>query len=105
MPGWLTAFACTLALEAPVYVAGLRRRVSAPRALLLAVALNVATHPLAWWLTAGHSWSRLAVVELGVWASEALLLWALARPLPLAEAVALALTANGLSAGVGLLLA
>jgi len=117
--GWAIAFACTLALETPVYLFGLRRvtgRAGVTRPFVgLALAVNVATHPFAWALTRAWSWPRFAAVEAGVWVVESLLLIALvgaargrggraARPVsPLALAV-VAFTANALSAGVGLLL-
>jgi hypothetical protein len=106
---WWTAFLLTLALETPVYAAGLRR--SGWRAgVLLSLLANGLTHPLAWHLTVGRSWTWFVAVELGVWATEAMLIWGGTRavvraggPVPPGEAVVVALTANALSAGVGLL--
>jgi hypothetical protein len=110
LSAWAIAFVTTLVVETPVYVWGLRERLSRWRAGLLAAGLNVATHPLAWMLTARASWAVFAAVEAAVWLGEALLLWALmrgarARSLALGEACTLSLVANALSAGVGLLLA
>jgi hypothetical protein len=58
----------------------------------------------------GGSWWRFASVEVGVWLTEAWLLWALTRvgsrqcALPLKDALGVSLVANALSAGIGLLL-
>jgi hypothetical protein len=110
---WAIAFACTLALETPVYVLGLRGRVRARRAALWSLGLNLLTHPAAWALTRTWSGPRFAAVELGVWLVESAGLLALlrvstresVRPAGLvALSLVLALTANALSAGVGLLI-
>jgi hypothetical protein len=114
--GWLSAFALTLVVETPVYAWGLRGRVALARACLAAIALNAATHPIAWMLTVKGSWWAFAAVEMGVFLAEGSLVWLLCRsrraarpsplpPLPLSEACALSLVANSLSAGLGLLLA
>jgi hypothetical protein len=96
-----------------VYVLGLRRTVRARRAALWALGLNLLTHPAAWALTRAWSWPRFAAVEVGVWLVEAAALAALlraatsgaARPVGVVRlAVVLALTANALSAGFGLLI-
>lgn len=109
--GWAVAFAATLVVETPLYLLGLRGVFELRRALLVALLLNAATHPLAWWLTVGGgSWWRFASVEAGAWLIEAWLLWALARvwcrhcTLPLTDALGVSLVANALSAGIGLLL-
>jgi hypothetical protein len=107
--GWGTAFATTLLIETPVYVAGLRRDLGVGRAAAVALVLNVATHPLAFALGTPGSPVRFVAVEGGVWVAEALLLWALARwlrppPPALARAALLSAAANALSAGAGLLL-
>jgi hypothetical protein len=104
------AFAGTLVVEAPVYLLGLRGVFELRRGLLVALLLNAATHPLAWWLTVGGGWWRFASVEAGVWLTEAWLLWAITRvgsrqgALPLKDALGVSLVANALSAGIGLLL-
>lgn len=118
MESWAIGFACTLAIETPVYVLGLRRLMGIWRAVGVALALNLLTHPAAWWLTRRWSWSRFAAVEVGVWLVEAAALTALvgarrgptaAQPVdrrawPWLFPWVLAFTANALSAGVGLLL-
>lgn len=100
------AFSLTLALELPVYVLSLRRPLGVARALAVAVALNVATHPLAW--LASTRGAPFVAIELAVWIAESLLLFtaarALRRPVPLLDATLIALGANALSAGVGLLM-
>jgi hypothetical protein len=109
--GWAVAFAATFVVEAPLYLLGLRGVFVLRRGLLVALLLNAATHPLAWWLTlGGGSWWRFASVEAGVWLTEGWLLWALTRAwsrqcaLPLKDALGVSLVANALSAGIGLLL-
>jgi hypothetical protein len=100
---WAVGFACTLALETPVYVLGLRRIVGARRAALWSVVLNLLTHPLAWALTRAWSWPRFGAVETGVWLIESAVLLALLRSrAPAVRVVVLTLTANALSAGFGL---
>jgi hypothetical protein len=119
MTDWVKAFACTLAIETPVYVFGLSRVTATaratPRFVVIGVLVNLMTHPFAWALTRAWSWPRFAVVEAGVWVAESLLVVALvrgaaarahrtARPASTLGLVAVAFTANALSAGVGLLL-
>lgn len=104
---WAFAFAVTLVCELPVYVFALRRPLGgAWRALAVGVAVNVATHPLAWTLAVGRLLPWLAI-EVAVTIVEAALLWAAARALgrrlPVHESLLVALAANALSAGVGLL--
>ncbi len=109
MRDWSIAFVCTLALETPVYVLGLRPAIPPRRAALWSLVLNLVTHPAAWALTRAWSWPRFGAVEVGVWLVETVALLALARgsstgPLWPARALVLSLTANALSAGVGLLI-
>ena len=110
--GWLAAFLATLAIETPVYLLALRRIWPPGRALLVVIAANVLTHPLAW-ITITMSRRPFEgvfiTVESSVCILEALLLWSLgrtrwfARPVSLAQAIGISLVANGLSAGLGLL--
>jgi hypothetical protein len=111
-PGWPVAFALTVALESPVYVLATRRSLHPAVALAAALLLNLVTHPLAFWLLVDRPsvWPvRYLVVEAAVWWIEAALLLALSRTrlgrrrLAAVEAIAIALSANALSAGVGLL--
>jgi len=103
---WAFGFALTLLCELPVYVLALRRPLGGTvRALAVGVAVNVATHPLAWTLAIGHVLPWLAI-EASVTVAEAALLFAAARALgrrlPVHESLLVALAANALSAGVGL---
>src|SRR5206468_2774267 len=76
---WQVAFALTLACELPVYVLALRRPLDGTwRALAVGVAVNVATHPLAWALAVRGALPYLAI-EGGVWLVEAALISAAAR--------------------------
>ena len=111
--GWPLAFLFTLASETPVYLFALRRTLGTGHALLVALALNLLTHPLAWSTitSAPHPlpWVFLGV-EGAVLVGEALLVFILGRTrwsrrrIGVAEALAISLAANGLSAGLGLLL-
>ena len=104
---WALAFAITLVCELPVYVLALRRPLGGVgRALAVGVAVNVATHPLAWTLAVGRLLPWFAIEAL-VTVAEAALLFAAARALgrrlPVHESFLIALAANALSAGVGLI--
>jgi hypothetical protein len=104
---WLFGFALTLVLELPIYVLALRRPLGGvARALTVGVAVNVATHPLAWTLAVGHRLPWVAIEAL-VTVAEAAMIFAAARALgrrlPIHESFLVSLAANALSAGVGLL--
>jgi hypothetical protein len=100
------ALLATLAVEVPLYAAalaalGLARPV---RAALLAVAVNLLTHPLLWWSLAPRpGLGRLAAAEVLVWAAEAGLLWLALRRSPVVLAVVSA-GANAASILAGLLI-
>lgn len=100
------AFGLTLAVEVPLYVAGLVvLRLARPgRALLAGVLANVVTHPVLWWVLS-HDVGPAAVVgaELGVWLVEAAVLRVVVRR-DVLLALLLALGANAASFGVGLVL-
>lgn len=113
LSGWALAFVCTLLIETPVYFLSLRGAFGVPRALLASLALNVATHPLAWSaiMSAPRPFPTVFLsVEAGVTLVEALLLFGVGRsrlarrPLRAIEALAISVAANGFSAGVGLFL-
>lgn len=92
------ALAATLLVEVPVYLTALVAGGAWgwPRALTAAVAVNLATHPLAWLLLSGPtavSWGTFLVVECGVWLVESGLLLGSVRRDPALITVA-ALTAN-----------
>ncbi|MFC7241394.1 hypothetical protein ACFQO7_02760 [Catellatospora aurea] len=102
------ALALTLAVEIPVYVAALRWgwAVSWRRAALCALGVNLATHPLLWWLLApwtGLSAYPLVVVfaEAVVCGAEAMLLaWWLRRRDRLLAVLAIAANAASVLAGL-----
>jgi hypothetical protein len=104
---WAFGFALTLLCELPIYWFALRGPLGGTRrALAAGVAVNVATHPLAWTLAVGHVMPWLAI-EGAVTVAEAALLFATARAfgrrLRLHESFLIALAANTFSAGVGLI--
>jgi hypothetical protein len=111
--GWPLAFLLTVVSETPVYLLALRRTLGWGHALLVVLTLNLLTHPLAWSTIMAANrpfpWVFLAV-EAAVLVVEALLIFILGRtpwsrrPIGAVEALAISLSANGLSAGLGLLL-
>jgi hypothetical protein len=113
LPAYLGALAVTLAVEVPVYVVALTALadVGRARAVLVAVGVNVVTHPALWWgmrpLTARPSYPcLLAGAELAACAVEWALLVACtrgpgrARPAALLGAVAVAANAASMLAGL-----
>jgi hypothetical protein len=113
LSGWLPAFLLTIATETPVYLLALRRALGWPRALFVALLLNLLTHPLAWSTItrARDPFPRVFLtVEAGVFVTEAILILVLGRAawarrrIGITEALAISFAANGLSAGLGLLL-
>ena len=73
---WLTAFVWTCAIELPIYVGFLRRyfgRWWAP--VLVAMGLNITTHPVLWFVVPQFQpyWKWVVCAELGVWVTETLL--------------------------------
>jgi hypothetical protein len=98
------ALVITLAVEVPVYLVVFRFAgiLAGWRAFAAAVGVNLATHPVAWWLLSGHpGW--LVPVEAAVVAVEAALLFALVRrELALLALTALVANAGSLLAGLGL---
>jgi len=96
---YLAALGLTLLVEVPVYVLALRRA-----ALIPAVAVNLATHPLLWlWLGSSPSIGALVAAELAAWTVECGLLCAWLRSRP-ATIVAATVLANALSCLAGLVL-
>jgi hypothetical protein len=112
LPSYARAFALTLGVEVPVYIVVLSAGAGVrwPSAALLALGVNVATHPVTWFslrrLTdrAVYPYAFLGA-ELAVCAAEWLLLvgWSRRRP-DLALLAAASVTANAASALAGLLL-
>ena len=110
----LEALALTLVVELAVVAAfaiGLRfwPRPAWPRALAIAAAASLLSHPFAWWantvaLVTIPFHERAAIIELAVVGAEAIL-YAVAAGLSWPRAVVVALVANAASFGVGLVLA
>ena len=99
------ALALTLVIEVPVYAVALAvaRLAPWPRAAVAGVIVNLATHPLLWWLLTAYP-GLFVVAEVGVWLVETALLYAwLRRDAPLLALTAL--TANLASVLAGLALA
>ncbi|HKD96343.1 MAG TPA: hypothetical protein VKB69_01960 [Micromonosporaceae bacterium] len=115
LPAYLGAFALTLAVEVPVYVVALTALVGTgwARATVIAVGVNVVTHPALWWglrpLAARPAYpALLAAAELVVCVVEwALLVVLTRRPgrtrADLALLGAVAVAANAASTLAGLL--
>jgi hypothetical protein len=109
LAAWAWAFGRTLLVEVPLVlllVWALRdgERPTLSRAALAAMIGSAVTHPLLWfaWSRVVHDYSSyLLSGELLVVAIEALLLWWLARPLPLRRCLGISLVVNGASIAVG----
>jgi hypothetical protein len=108
---WLESFVWTCAIEAPVYIVLLRgsfRSAWAP--VMIALGLQLATHPLLWVLFPGAAdrWTTFLACEAAVALVEGLLVALLLRrqrqPRPLRRGLFAGLVANALSASVGVLL-
>lgn len=98
---WLYAFACTQAVEMPLY------RWGVPIGWLRAGSLSLVTHPLVWFVIppicyhAGLGYiSMLVVAELFAWLAEALMLSMFG--IGWRRALATALLVNGASFSLGL---
>lgn len=50
---WAKVFAITIALETPLYVLGLSKVMSPVRAVLASILVNLATHPVVWFVLPG----------------------------------------------------
>jgi hypothetical protein len=115
LPFWLQAFAFTLAVEIPLFVAVARfrggseadRRAPLWRLALAGAAGTCLTHPLLWfvWPRVVHDYQLyIASGELLVAAIESATFYALARPISISRAIAASFVANAGSFGLGLLL-
>lgn len=107
---WATAFVLTLLLEGPVYGLALRSAFGA-KAVLVAVALNLCSHPVFWTFTSSREpLPRFLAAEALVTLFEAAVVFALGRtrlarrPVSPPDALIVAFAANALSAGAGLFL-
>jgi len=105
---WLYIFALTCLLELPVYLWLLRHVVCVPWGLLLCLALNLATHPIVWFVLPGlleNQQHYVLVAEAFAVGVEALILIALAHfrrwDLPWLSLVGVAFLANAFSATLG----
>ena len=101
----IPALLLTLAVEVPLYAVALRalRLASAGRAVLLAVAVNLLTHPVLWWFLAPRpSAARFWGAEAAVVVAEAGALLLACRRDPVLLLVT-SLGANALSVLIGLL--
>jgi hypothetical protein len=115
LPFWLEAFAFTLVVEIPLFVAVARlgaagaggRRAPLWRLALAGAAGTVLTHPLLWfvWPRVVHDYTAyIASGELLIAAIESATFFALARPITLARAIAASFIANAASFGLGVAL-
>lgn len=104
MTSYGSALAITLAVEGPVYVVGLLElRLSGPvRAVVLALAVNLITHPVLWLLLGPDPTLGITcVAEVAVWLVEAAIIWlAVRRELPVVLLLALGANAASFCAGL-----
>lgn len=111
---WLRAFGLTLALETLVAVPLLKRLLPTPapkdppthlaRILAAIVLVNLATHPLVWFLFPGLSASypvRVALSELWAFSAESAAYWAIFPQLGARRAFLVGVAANAVSFGAG----
>lgn len=104
---WWQAYLLTLVVEVPIVLTGLRAarvvgtRISWPRAVLSAWAVNL-THPVLWWIAPAGT--ALLIAEVVIALAEGMVLWWLCRGgRPLRFYLVLAGLANGCSFLFGLL--
>jgi hypothetical protein len=98
------ALALTLVIEVPVYAVALAVAHLAPwpRAAVAGVIVNLATHPLLWWLLTAYS-GLIVAGEVGAWLVETALLFAwLRRDAPLLALTALTANLASVLAGAAL---
>ena len=99
------ALALTLVVEVPLVSAAMvaLRLAGMGRAVLIAVGVNLATHPVLWWSLAPHpTMIRLCGAEVVVCAVEAGLMWlAVRRDAP--ALIVLSVGANAASTAAGLM--
>jgi hypothetical protein len=102
---WFFAFLFTMTLEVPVVVALTRSlELAWPRRLAVAITAQCASHPAVWfiWPALGMTY-RDQIIASEIWAfgSETLIYFAVMRGLKFHRALLIALVANGLSYGLG----
>lgn len=107
MSGYLEALALTCVVEVPWYLGCFRAlgwRLGLRRALVLAIGVNLITHPVLYLVALGlESLAALALAELVVVSVEALIIWLVVRREPIWTTLA-ALGANALSLVLGLMI-
>jgi hypothetical protein len=109
-PMWIRAFAFTLLIEAPVYIL-LGRKLSEKKCSYLQAGLagaagSCVTHPLLWfvWPLVIRNYTLFVISgELIVAAVESLMFFLIARKIRLSRAAIVAVSANAVSFGAGML--
>lgn len=106
---WLSAFAMTTCIEAPIVLAATRDLpVRWPRMLALIVFAQLVTHPLVWfvfpYIPGVTGFTALVLSELWAWLAEACF-FAVTVPMRPSRALGVAGVANGISFAIGVLLA
>lgn len=110
LSAWLPAFVVTLAIEAPIVGFAFRRVADNPLGVAMVFLFgNLATHLAIWYvvtqLLQPGSLEFLLVAEGWATLGEGLLFWAAIPRLSALRAALAAVTANGVSAGLGLVMA
>lgn len=107
---WLVVFAVTYLCELPIYALGLRGSVAFARALLVTLVLNLATHPVVWFVLpkvfGDDAVHYVLVAEAFAVTVEGVVLWLIARWQRWPERswlwfIGLAFVANAFSATLG----
>jgi len=103
------AYALTLLLETPIYWFFLRRYSSPLKAIAFSLVINALTLPVVWFVLPPLLFSNyplyFAIAELFAWLAEAAMVKLAFKEIPLENALAAALAANAVSAGIGLAIA
>ena len=101
---WFKSFLFTLAVEVPIFILIARKEVPVWRAALAGAAGTCFTHPTLWFVwrvvVKDYAWYIISG-ELLAALIEAVIFWAIARPIPFSKAVAASFFANAASYGVG----
>ena len=109
---WPWAFAATIVLETPIIALAVKRQLGVPRALGLAVLLQVLTHPVLWFVLPRFQpyWAWVLAAESLVVVAEAIALTVALRwtPMPWRQAavrgLAISMLANVFSTAIGRLI-
>jgi hypothetical protein len=99
---YLVALALTLAVEVPLYTLALRYAVGVGvrRAVCLAVAVNLGTHPVLWWSLTWWSYPLLAAEAGACLVEWALLRWWVGRDGVLLAVITVGVNAASLAVGL-----